>query len=47
MTTPHTKTKIVEEQIVDLRAVVDNMTASMATMQGNQGQLTVAVNRLQ
>jgi hypothetical protein len=27
--------------------VIDNMAASMATMQGNQGQLTVAVNRLQ
>jgi hypothetical protein len=47
MTTPPTKTKTVEEQIVDLRAVIDNMAASMATMQGNQGQLTVAVNRLQ
>jgi hypothetical protein len=30
-----------------LRAVIDNMVASMATMQGNQGQLTVDVNRLQ
>jgi hypothetical protein len=27
--------------------VIDNMAASMATMQENQGQLTVAVNRLQ
>jgi hypothetical protein len=28
-------------------AVIDNMADSMATMQGNQGQLTVVVNRLQ
>jgi hypothetical protein len=40
-------TKSVAEQIADLRAVIDNMAASLATMQGNQGQLTVAVNRLQ
>jgi hypothetical protein len=32
--------KTVAEQIADLRA-------SLATMQGNQGQLTVAINRLQ
>jgi hypothetical protein len=47
MTTPPTKAKTVEEQIADLRAVIDNMVASMATMQVNQGQLTVAANRLQ
>jgi hypothetical protein len=47
VTTPPTKTKTVEEQIAELRAVIDNMAASMATMQGNQGQFTVAVNRLQ
>jgi hypothetical protein len=39
--------KTVAEQIADLRAVIDNMAASLATMQGNQGQLMVAVNRLQ
>jgi hypothetical protein len=39
--------KSVAEQIADLRAVIDNMAASLATMQGNQGQLTVVVNRLQ
>jgi hypothetical protein len=44
-TTPPSKS--VAEQIADLRAVIDNMAASLATMQGNQGQLTVAVNRLQ
>jgi hypothetical protein len=44
-TTPSNKS--VAEQIADLRAVIDNMAASLATMQGNQGQLTVAVNRLQ
>jgi hypothetical protein len=44
--TPPT-TKSVAEQIADLRAVIDNMAASLTTMQGNQGQLTVAVNRLQ
>jgi hypothetical protein len=40
-------TKSVAEQIADLWAVIDNMAASLATMQGNQGQLTVVVNRLQ
>jgi hypothetical protein len=29
------KAKTVDEQIADLRAVIDNMAASMATMQGN------------
>jgi hypothetical protein len=41
------KPKTAEEQIADLRAVIDNMAESLATMQGNKGQLTVAVNRLQ
>jgi hypothetical protein len=39
--------KTVAEQIADLHAVIDNMAVSLATMQGNQDQLTVAVNRLQ
>jgi hypothetical protein len=46
-TPPPTKPKTTDEQIAELRAVIDNMAASMATMQGNQGQLTVAINRLQ
>jgi hypothetical protein len=46
-TPPPTTTKSTEEQLADIRAVIDNMAASMTTMQGNQGQLTVAVNRLQ
>jgi hypothetical protein len=37
-------TKSVAEQIADLWVVIDNMAASLATMQGNQGQLTVVVN---
>jgi hypothetical protein len=37
MPTPQPKPKTAEEQIADLRAVIDNMAASMATMQGNQG----------
>jgi hypothetical protein len=41
------KAKTVDKQIADLRVVIDNMAASMATMQGNQGQLMVAVNQLQ
>jgi hypothetical protein len=41
------KVQTVAEQIADLRVVIDNMAASLATMQGNQGQLTMAVNRLQ
>jgi hypothetical protein len=36
-----------DDQLAELRAVVDKITASLATVQGNQGQLTVAVNRLQ
>jgi hypothetical protein len=44
---PPPKAKSTEEQLADIRAVIDNMVASMATMQGNQGQLIVAVNRLQ
>jgi hypothetical protein len=46
-TPPPSKAKSTEEQLADIRAVIDNLAASMATMQGNQGQLTVAVNRLQ
>jgi hypothetical protein len=41
------KLKTTDEQFVELRTVIDNLAASMATMQGNQGQLTVGVNRLQ
>jgi hypothetical protein len=41
------KSQTVAEQIADMRAVIDNMAASLATMQENQGQLTVGVNRLQ
>jgi hypothetical protein len=32
-----------EEQIAKLREIIDKLTASMATVQGNQGQLTVVV----
>jgi hypothetical protein len=46
MSTPPPKAKSTNEQLVDLRAVIDNMAASMATMLGNQGQLKVVVNRL-
>jgi hypothetical protein len=46
-TPPPPKPKTTDEQIAELRAVIDNMAASMATMQGNQGQLTTAINRLQ
>jgi hypothetical protein len=46
-TPPPSKAKSTEEQLVGIRAVIDNLAASMATMQGKQGQLTVAVNRLQ
>jgi hypothetical protein len=46
-TSTPSKAKTVDEHIADLRTVIDNMAASMATMQGNQSQLTVAVNRLQ
>jgi hypothetical protein len=47
MSTPPPKPKSAEEKIADLRVVIDNMATSMATMQGNHDQLTVAVNRLQ
>jgi hypothetical protein len=46
-TPPPPKPKSTEEQLADICAVIDNMAASMATMQGNQGPLTVAGNRLQ
>jgi hypothetical protein len=46
-TPPPSKAKSTEEQLADIHAVIDNLAASMATMQGNQGQLTVAMNRLQ
>jgi hypothetical protein len=46
-TPPPPKPKTTDEQIAELRAMIDSMAASMATMQGNQGQLTVAINRLQ
>jgi hypothetical protein len=46
-TPPPPKAKTTNEQLADIHAVIDNLAASMATMQGNQGQLTVAVNRLQ
>jgi hypothetical protein len=45
-TTPE-KPKTTDEQFAKLRVVIDNLASSMATMQGNQGQLTVAINRLQ
>jgi hypothetical protein len=44
-TTPHTKTP--EEQIVEMCEIIDKLTASLATVQANQGQLTVVVNRMQ
>jgi hypothetical protein len=47
MATPPSKPKTMEEQFVELHSMIDNMAASMATIQGNQGQLTVAFNRLQ
>jgi hypothetical protein len=48
MTTPPSpKPKTTDEQIAELCVVIDNMAASMATMQGNQGQLTVTINQLQ
>jgi hypothetical protein len=46
-TPPPPKAKTTNEQLADIHAVIDNLAASMATMQGNQGQLTVVVNRLQ
>jgi hypothetical protein len=45
-TSPPPKPKSIEEQLVGIHAIIDNMAAYMATMQGNQGQLTVAVNQL-
>jgi hypothetical protein len=40
------KPKTTDEQFAELCTVIDNLTSSMATMQGNQDQLTVAVNHL-
>jgi hypothetical protein len=36
-----------DDQLAELRTVVDKIAASLATVQGNKGQLTVAVNQLQ
>jgi hypothetical protein len=47
MSTPAPKAKSTDEHLAELHTVINNMASSMATMQGNQGQLTVAVNRLQ
>lgn len=41
------KPKTPKEEIRELRALVDTLASSLATVKGNQGQLTVAVNRLQ
>jgi hypothetical protein len=41
------KSKTPEEEISELRALVDTLASSLAAVKGNQGQLTVAVNRLQ
>jgi hypothetical protein len=37
MASPPSKTKNTGEQFTELLAVIDNLAASMATMQGNQG----------
>jgi hypothetical protein len=47
MGTAPAKPKSIDEQFAELRVVIDNLASSLATIQGNQGQLTVAVNRLQ
>jgi hypothetical protein len=46
-TPPPPKAKSTEEHLADIHTIIDNMATSMAMMQGNQGQLAVAVNRLQ
>jgi hypothetical protein len=42
-----TQPRTVNEQIHELRAVINTLASSLATMKGNQSQLDVAVNRLQ
>jgi hypothetical protein len=44
-TTPKSKTP--EEEITELRALVDTPASSLAAVKWNQGQLTIVVNRLQ
>jgi hypothetical protein len=39
--------KSIEEQLRELRAIVDTLASSLTTVKGNQSQLNVAVNRLQ
>jgi hypothetical protein len=36
-TPPPPKAKSTEEQLADIRTIIDNMAASMAAMHGNQG----------
>jgi hypothetical protein len=47
MADPPSQPRTADEQINKLRAVIDTLASSLATMEGNQSQLNVAVNRLQ
>jgi hypothetical protein len=47
MSTPSTKPPSTEEHVADLCVVMEKMASAVATIQGNQGQLTIAINRLQ
>jgi hypothetical protein len=46
LSTP-SKPQTLEEHITYLRQIIDKLTTSMATIQRNQGQLTVAMNWMQ
>jgi hypothetical protein len=41
------KEKSSEEQITELRVIIDKLVTSLAIVQGNQGQWTAAANHLQ
>jgi hypothetical protein len=41
------KPKTREEEIMELRTLVDTLASSLAAVKGKQGQLTITVNRLQ
>jgi hypothetical protein len=47
MSTPDDTPSSTEAQLADLRAIMEKLASVIATIQGNQGQLTVAVNKLQ
>jgi hypothetical protein len=47
MSVPTPTEQSTEDQVPDLHAVMEKLATAVATIQGNQGQLTVAINQMQ